>query len=182
MKRFPQVFIFVVAMMFAVSSYGQDPQEQDGPSPERPANRMDILRELGLSQDQIRQMRLINRDIRAKRQAARLRVAEATKSLDQAIYADTVDEAVVAERLSDLQNAQAEIVKVNFENEFAMRKILTSEQLVRFLDIRRNFQRQRQERIQNRDGMRPRDGQRRGQPPVDRPPVKDIQPLRPKAN
>lgn len=182
MKRFPQALFFIVAMMLAVSAFGQEPQEQEAPPPDRPADRMNILRDLGLSQDQIRQIRLINQDVRAKRQAARLRVGEAMRNLDQAIYADSVNEDLVGQRLKELQSAQGEMTKVNFENEFAIRKILTPEQLVRFLEIRRNFQRQRQDRIQNRDDLRPRGDQRRGQPLTDRPPVKEIQQLRPKAN
>jgi Spy/CpxP family protein refolding chaperone len=186
MKRFPQSFIFIITMVFAVSVFGQEPQDAPQP-PERPVDRMNILRELGLSQDQIRQMRIINQDIRTKRQAARLRVGEATRNLDQAIYADTVDETLVAQRLRDLQDAQSEMAKVNFENEFAIRKVLNPEQLVRFREIRQKFndaretfQRQRQDQIQNREMRRPGGDQRRGQPPADRPPVKEIRQLRPK--
>jgi Spy/CpxP family protein refolding chaperone len=149
---------------------------------------MNILRELGLSQDQVRQIRLINQDVRTKRQAARVRMNEAGRNLDQAIYAHTVDDSLFAQRLKEFQDAQGEMTKVNFENEFAIRKVLTPEQLVRFREIRRkfneareNFQRQRQNRIRNRD-MRPGGDQRREQPPADRPPAKDIQQLRPKAN
>ncbi len=181
MKRFPQVFIFIVAILLAVSAFGQEPQDEQDPPPERQVDRMNIVRELGLSQDQIRQMRLINQDVRAKRQPARRRMNEAGRNLDQAIYADTVDDAVFAQRLKEFQDAQGEMAKVNFENELAIRKVLTPEQLVRFREIRQNFQRQRQKRIQNRD-MRPGGDQRRGQPPADRPPAKEIQQLRPKAS
>jgi Spy/CpxP family protein refolding chaperone len=183
MKRFPQAIIFIVAMMFAVSLFGQEPQDIQNQSQERPVDRMNILRELGLSPDQVRQMRLINQDVRIKRQAARKQLNEAGRNLDQAIYAQTVDDALFAQRLKEFQDAQGEMTRVNFENEFAIRKVLTPEQLVRFREIRRrfneareNFQRQRQNRIQNRD-MRPGGDQRRGQPPA-----KDIQQLRPKAN
>lgn len=177
MKRFPQVFVFIVTILLAVSAFGQEPQDIHNPPPERQVDRMNIVRDLGLSQDQIRQMRLIKQDVRSKRQAARRRVAEAGRNLDQAIYADTVDETLVATRLRDLQDAQAEIVRINFENEFAIRKVLTPEQLVRFRDIRQKFneardntQRRRQNRRQNRNKQRP------GQPS----PAKEIKQLRPK--
>jgi Spy/CpxP family protein refolding chaperone len=134
---------------------------------------MDILRDLGLSPDQVRQMRLINQDVRTKRQAARVRMNEAGRNLDQAIYADTVDDALFTQRLKEFQNAQGEMSKVNFDNELAIRKVLTSEQLVRFREIRQSFQRRRQNRIEKRDMQRPGVEPQRVQP-GEKPPVKNI--------
>jgi protein CpxP len=138
----------------AIAQQRPDAVDTDRSQVQRPRA---VLRQLGLSQDQIRAMGELNSDIRAKRQAARLRVTEATRKLDQAIYADQVDEASVAQLLTDLQSAQAEVVKINFENELAVRRILTPEQLVKFREIRRRFnenreefQRRRQERLQRR--------------------------------
>lgn len=163
--------------MFATSAFGQEPQDEQGPPPERPMEHMNILRDLGLSQDQVRQMRLINQDVRTKRQTARKRMNEASRNLDQAVYADTVDDALITQQLKEFQNAQGEMAKVNFENELAIRKVLTPEQLVRFREIRQNFQRQRQNRIENRELQRPGAGSRRRGKPGEKQPVNNISPV-----
>ncbi|HEY2847452.1 MAG TPA: hypothetical protein VGI80_06520, partial [Pyrinomonadaceae bacterium] len=64
------------------------------------------------------------------------RVREANQALDRAIYADNVDENEVKARLNDLQQAQAEIARIRFTNELAIRRILTPEQLAHFRDLR----------------------------------------------
>jgi protein CpxP len=159
MIRFSKVtfFFLVLTGAFVYPAVAQQrPQAVD--TDRSPAQRpMAVLRQLGLSQDQIQAMRELNAEIREKRQAARQNVTEATRKLDEAIYADQVDETAVAKLLTDLQSAQAEVVKINFENELAVRKILTPEQLIKFREIRRRFnenreefRRQRQERLQRR--------------------------------
>lgn len=174
MKRFPQALLITFAMMFAISAYGQEPPDQGGPPPERPADRMNILRELGLSQDQVRQMRLNNQDIRTKRQAARRRMNEAGRNLDQTIYADTVDQALFAQHLKEFQDAQAEMATVNFENELAIRKVLTPEQLVRFREIRQKFNEKREDFPRQRQNRRGNGGQR--MPPSDKQPINNFRP------
>lgn len=179
MKRtFSKLFILLgLAVSLSVSVLAQEPVASPADDPGRPADRMGILRELGLNQDQVRQIRLLNAEMKDRRQAAHERVRQAMRNLDQAIYADTVDEALVAQRITEMQAAQAEISKINFEQEFAIRKLLTPEQLVIFRDIRRraaeakeNFQRRRKENIQNRPLRRPgADSQPGGQRPVTRP-------------
>lgn len=168
-------FLFtILAVAFAVSSAAA--QQPEGTPPERqeqrPGDRMQLLRELGLSQDQIRQIRMLNVGIRERRQAAQEQLRQATRSLDQAIYADTIDEQLIRQRMAEVQAAQGEIAKINFENEFAVRKVLTPEQLVKFREFRRQaaearerFQQRRQENIQERNTQRP--NQRR--PGADRP-------------
>lgn len=168
--------------LFATASFAQQP---DGPQPDqqdRQGDRIQLLRELGLSQDQIRQIRMLNVGIRERRQAAQEQLRQATRSLDQAIYADTIDEQLIRQRMAELQAAQGEIAKINFENEFAVRKVLTPEQLVKFREFRRlaaeareKFLQRRQETIQERNTQRP--GQRR--PGADRPANRPVQNTRP---
>ncbi len=53
---------------------------------------------------------------------AQQRQREATRNLDRAIYADSLNEPEIAARLKDLQNAQAEIAKLRSLNELEVRK------------------------------------------------------------
>jgi Spy/CpxP family protein refolding chaperone len=144
-----------VALFAAIgTASGQPPDDRRPNDEQRDTGLPNILRELGLTTDQIRQMRLINGDLRSRRQAAQEKLREANRSLDQAIYADTVDEALVAERLKIFQSAQGEIARINFENELAIRKILTPEQLVQFRALRQRFNQAREEMQQRRQDRR----------------------------
>ena len=58
-----------------------------------------MLRQLGLSPDQIKQIREMNRDVAPRRVDARTRLREARQALDTAIYADVLNETDVAARL-----------------------------------------------------------------------------------
>lgn len=135
---------------------------QDGPPPEA-ANqfapqRPNLLEHLGLSQDQIRQIRLMNRERKPLMEAAQQRLREANRALDMAIYGDEVDDGAVQARLKEFQAAQAEVAGLRFRSELALRKILTPDQVVRFRNLRARLARARQ------------DQQQRGQqPPEDRP-------------
>ena len=86
--------------------------------------------------------------------------------------ADTVSDEEVQARLKEVQAAQAELVRLRFENELAVRKVLTPEQLVRFRELRQRFEQMRENFQDKRRDMR-RDG---GLPPMQdgpprRPPI-----------
>ncbi len=133
---------------------GSEPNENPLPRP-----RPNLLRELGLSAEQIRQIRTLNMELRPTREASQRQLRESNRELDQAIYAENVDEAVVADKLRLYQAAQAALAKINFENELAVRKILTPEQLIRFREIRRKFAEARQNNQRRRqNNTRPRGG------------------------
>lgn len=111
----------------------------------RQARRPNLLAELDLSQNQIQQIRRINADQRPLVREAQQKWREANRRLDQAIYADNADETEIQARLKDAQFAQAELIKIRSATEFAVRQVLTPDQLVKFRDIRRTFM----ERIEN---------------------------------
>jgi Spy/CpxP family protein refolding chaperone len=112
------------------------------------------MRELDLSPDQVRQVRRINQERRPIMEAAVTRLREASRSVDEAIYSDTLNEADVQVRMRELQTAQAEVARLRFTNELAVRKVLSPAQLVRFRDLRRQFAEQRQEFRNGRRGAR----------------------------
>ncbi|MBC7901365.1 MAG: hypothetical protein H7070_15080 [Saprospiraceae bacterium] len=139
----PKVFSLIAAALFApLFVQGQDapPEEAVKPLVERPAQqRPNLLRELGLLPEQIRQIRRINMERKPLMEAAQIRLRQANRDLDLAIYADDVRDEDVRLRLNDFQAAQAEVAKIRFASELAIRKLLAPEQLVKFRELRQGF-------------------------------------------
>lgn len=134
--------LFLIAALFSAAAKAQDTPPTDGARPPdgRPRqDRPNLLRELGLTPEQLQQIKQINQARRPHVEAALQRLGLANRALDEAIYADVLNEADVAARLKEVQQAQAELARIRFMNELAVRKVLTPEQLVRFRDLRRQF-------------------------------------------
>lgn len=137
------VFLLLIGLVAVSGVLGQDNPPND--VNKRPLDRRqqggrpNILRELGLTQEQFQQIRRINQGRKPEMDRAALRLRMANRALDDTIYADNLDEAVFHTRLKELQAAQAEMARLRFTGELGVRKILTSEQLARFRDLRRRF-------------------------------------------
>ena len=172
MKNIPVIRLLMLAaciLTTAAIAFAQDngvpehqPPEAHQPPPHQPQDiRGNVLRELGLSREQFQQIRRMNAERGPLMKEAQRRFREANRALDDAIYADQINEADVQARLKDVQLAQAEIQRLRFMNELAVRRILTSEQLVRFRELRERFELARE----NFERRKPfRDGR-----PMDRP-------------
>lgn len=151
MKKFDSTsFIFTILLLVVSFSAvkAQDEMPPDDAAPPQnfnQARRPNLLAELDLSPNQIQQIRRINADKRPLVREAQQRWREANRRLDQAIYADDVNETEIQGRLKEAQLAQAELIKTRSATEFAVRQILTAEQLVKFREIRRQFM----ERMEN---------------------------------
>src|SRR3569623_1379212 len=129
-----KIALSIIAIVFlSVGALAQETQ----PTPDE--QRPNLLQQLGLSPDQARQIRQLNQQRKPMIDEAQRRVKEANQALDAAIYADNVDESEVQARLNDLQHAPADIARIRFTNELAIRKILPTEQLGRFRELRRQF-------------------------------------------
>lgn len=179
MKAF-NIFRIIISLtaiaLFAAVGLGQDTkptesQPQDAPRSavnQSPDVRANVLRQLGLSPEQVQQIRRATVARKPQMDAAQTRLREANRSLDEAIYADVVDEVVFRERLKEAQLAQAEVAKIRFMSELAVRRILTPDQLVRFRELRERFEKAREEfqtnRQMDRKGDRNGFRQRQGQP------------------
>lgn len=163
------LLLLASTLIFVTSVVGQETKPAEVQSQEmRPAAnqpqdiRANVLRQLGLSREQIQQIRRMNIERKPLMDAAQERFREANRALDEAIYADQVNEADVQSRLRDVQLAQAEVARIRFMNELAVRRILTPDQLIRFRELRQRFE-QARENFQNR---RPMDGERPANRPV----------------
>lgn len=107
---------------------------------DQPDNKINFLAQLGLSREQIQQIRRLNQERRPLMVAAQMRLRAANRALDEAIYSDTMSDADVDARTKELQDAQAEVVRIRSMSEFSIRKILTPEQLARFRELRAQFE------------------------------------------
>lgn len=138
----------------------------DGPND----GRQGLLQQIGLTREQVRQLRMLNQRHRPIMMAAQKRLREATVALDQAIYADVLAEGEFETKLKEQQLAQAEVIRVRSLGELAIRKILTSEQLVKFRELRQQFEIMRRENVQRK--------QNNLEPNSDRPVVNRFKTLR----
>jgi Spy/CpxP family protein refolding chaperone len=151
--KFPLSSVFFALTLFVAGAVGQqgDMPGEAGPRPPQMGGPRDIranmLRRLGLNNEQISSLRKMNAERQPKMEAAQKRLQEASRKLDDVIYADAFSQETYDARLREVQDAQIEITRLRFEGELAIRKVLTGEQLVRFRTMRELF-----------EEMRPRQG------------------------
>lgn len=151
-------FIFTILFLFACVEIvsAQENLDENPPNKNTKQERPNLLRELDLTPEQVSQIRQINQTNRQEIRAAQQRVIETRRELDQAIYAEKADEANVQIKLREFQGAQAEVAELRAKTEFSIRKVLTPEQLLRFRELRQNFEQFRKNRQQNPNQFRMR--------------------------
>jgi Spy/CpxP family protein refolding chaperone len=152
------IYTTLTLLLVATGVLAQDARPTDVSAP--PAGqpplqdvRANFLRRLGLSQQQMQQIRRMNQARKPLVDDTQRRLREATRALDDAIYADQVVETDVQARLKEFQLAQADVARVRFMNELGVRRILTPEQLVLFRNLRRRFEEVRENPRANRSIM-----------------------------
>ena len=175
MKIFKLIFTAAVPallLFFAAAGFAQDAKTPDTPDAQhhdmqRPHDRRaNFLHKLGLSPEQIEQIRQINLERRPLFNDAQERLREANRALDAAIYAEQVNENDFETKLKDVESAQAEVARIRFTNELAVRRVLTPEQLARFREMRQRFEQERRDGGGRRGSAR----RERGGPPQDAQP------------
>lgn len=133
--------LFLAAVLFLcfsnINAQNQAPDAAEQKSAEN--RRPNLLDELSLTQEQIRQIRVINTENKPSMHAAQQRLRAANQNLDRAIYADNIDEAGIQTLVKEVQAAQIEVIKLRSATELSIRRILTAEQLVKFRDLRQQF-------------------------------------------
>ncbi len=139
------LLIVLFALALGAVAFGQaTPAETPQPTAQKPPDvRTAALGQLGLSREQIQQIRRVNMERKPLMDAAQTRLKEANRLLDETIYSDQATETDVQARLKEAQLAQAEVARIRFMNEFAVRRVLTPDQLVRFRDLRQKFELER---------------------------------------
>jgi Spy/CpxP family protein refolding chaperone len=137
------IFLFLLVFAAAEQAVAQigPPAGADQPTSQRrlKAKRPNLLRILGLSPSQAQQIRRINQQRKPQMEAAQNRLHAANQALDAAIYADQVDQEMFQTRLKEQQQAQADLARLRFTSELAVRMVLTPDQIARFRDLRQRF-------------------------------------------
>lgn len=171
--------LFAVGFSIAETSAQEEmPPDDQRPPMERQQRRPNLLEELNLSREQVQQIRRINQARKPLMQEAQMRFRQANRALDEAIYADAPNETDIQARMKDVQLAQAEIIKIRTQSEFAIRKVLTTEQLVKFRELRERFMR----RVENPQNPPPNQMNEPNQREVNNPNRQNLNPLRRRRN
>lgn len=145
---------FVLTLCFgaAHAARAQNPPDaaplQEAQAPQtRPAQdeATGLLMQLNLSPEQIEQMRAIRGQSVPEARAQLRRRNQARHALDEAIYADVPDEALIEQRAREVGEAEAALVRLRAQAELRVRRILTPEQLQLFRTLRQQARQQQQE-------------------------------------
>jgi Spy/CpxP family protein refolding chaperone len=125
----------------------EEPPPDAGPQESAPARRrprrdgLNLLARLNLTPEQFAQLREIRRQSDADARALGRRLRLARRALDEAIYADALDETVVEGRAREVAGAQAALVRLRAQTEMRVRRVLTPEQLQTFRQLRQRARR-----------------------------------------
>lgn len=155
------VLLFALVPRASAQVRGAHPPEAgpqvDGVRP--PPPRRDVggglLLELNLTTEQRSQLREIRVQSDEQARALSRRLNAARRALDDTIYADAVDEAVIEQRVREVSEAQAALVRLRAQTELRVRRVLTPEQLQSFRELRQRA-RLRQRGRGRRGGRNPR--------------------------
>jgi len=143
-------FAFALLILCSHSALAQNATQQPPTQEETPAAdaAAALLSQLNLSAEQVAQMRQIREQSVPQAQALTRRFNQARRALDEAIYADALDESLVEQRARELAEAQAAVIRNRAQTELRVRRVLTPEQLQTFRDLR--FRARQQKRIERR--------------------------------
>ena len=111
----------------------QSPQEA---GTQQPAPPQDPIAQLNLTPQQRQQIRAIRVQNKDERAAINLRVNEAQKALDKALDAQPIDEALIEQSARELGEARAASIRMQALTEMRIRRVLTPEQIRTLKELR----------------------------------------------
>jgi Spy/CpxP family protein refolding chaperone len=166
-------FALALLLLCAPHAHAQNATRQQPPE-DAPAaaDAASLLSRLNLTAAQVAQMSEIREQSvpRARELTRRLNLAR--RALDECIYSDAPDEALVEQRAREVSEAQAALVRLRAQTELRVRRVLTPEQLQTFRELRIDARRQQRIRRRLERGL----PARRPADPAD--PAPDARPLR----
>ena len=117
----------------------------------------DLPRLLNLTPEQVEKIKTILAQDKDEWRAARQRLTQSQRALDQAMYQDNAEQSVIEARSHDLTEAQATLGRMRALRELNIRRVLTPEQIerlrvIRFTALKAQRQQNRLERQQRRMG------------------------------
>jgi Spy/CpxP family protein refolding chaperone len=116
---------------------------QDGDAPvltpeaRRGGGAAGLFRALNLTPEQRVQIKAIRRETEPQGRSLGMRLQQARRALDEAIYADSPDEKVVEGRVREVGAAQAAVMRLRALTELKIRRVLSPEQLDAFRQLQR---------------------------------------------
>jgi Spy/CpxP family protein refolding chaperone len=124
MKRF-LLFIGILALLAPIAAWSQAPEDRIELTPwwDRP-----VVRDLGLSDDQLKQVRAIVRDSRDRLIQLRAAVRSAEAALADEMSEDSVDTAKAEAAVEKVVSARAELMRATSRMSLRLRQVLTSSQ------------------------------------------------------
>ena len=118
-----------------------EPQAEQRATPQQPARALNLMQRLNLSREQRQRLREIRQQSEPEVRVHTRRLRLARRALDEAIYADAVDDALIEQRSRELSAAQSALTRLRAATELKVRRILTPEQLQLFRGLRQQAQR-----------------------------------------
>lgn len=162
MKLNGRILALLAVLLFFVATYpvyGQAEQQQPLPPEAQQSGPLgDPVRQLNLSPEQREQIRSIRQRTQAERAAINERVRETNRSLEEALDADSPDEALVEQRMGDAAAAQAASMRMRIMTEVRIRHVLTREQLGILRTLRQQARQSGRERQLNERQLQRRQG------------------------
>ena len=125
----------------AVAQEQDEPEAQPQATPRRPAREINLMQRLNLTREQRQRLREIRQQSEPELRDLARRVRLARRALDEAVYADAADEALVEQRSRELAVLQNLLTHTRAVTEMKVRRVLTDEQLRLFRNLRRQAQR-----------------------------------------
>jgi Spy/CpxP family protein refolding chaperone len=151
------LFLLSAAPVARAQDLEAEGEARPGAETRRPGGGGELLRRLNLAPEQVRQLREIRRRGDPEARALARRLNQARRALDEAIYADSLDEAAIQRHAREVAEAQAALVRLRARTEVRVRQVLTPEQLQTFRELRQQarLEQQRRRRLLRRTPIKP---------------------------
>jgi Spy/CpxP family protein refolding chaperone len=145
---FAAMLFLSLLLTTSARTFGQTPAAGTQGAAAKPSNPPaaapnDPFAPLNLTKDQRQTIQAIRRQFGPAQQQAQKRVQAAQDALDDAIYSDNPDEALVEQKARELSEARSEALSIRSRTELSIRRVLTVGQLSTFRDIRQKAREQR---------------------------------------
>lgn len=145
----PLVALLVAGISGQVRAQDPAPRNPVGPAQtqiqtQTQINQLPDFAPLNLSPDQIQKIRAINAELKDQRQTANQQLRLAQRALTEAIESPTTNEALIDQRSREVAQAQATTIRLRSLSEARILQVLTPEQRVRLIEMRRNQAMRRQ--------------------------------------
>lgn len=132
----------------AVAQEQDEPEAQPSATPRQAARELNLMQRLNLTREQRQRLREIRQQSEPELRDLARKLRQARRALDEAVYADVVDEALVEQRSRHVAVLQNLLTHTRAVTELKVRRVLTDEQLRLFRDLR--GQAQRRQMLQRR--------------------------------